>query len=62
MSECRCDKCEWWKKDTTHGECRKNAPRIILDGYEPGAPAPLTVWPETAPDSWCGEFKAKETT
>lgn len=54
-----CQDCRFW--ESTHeahgdviGECRRNAPRVLLSSR---VVTELTVWPLTDEDSWCGEFR-----
>ena len=56
-----CQSCRFWAEgfDPDFGDCRRHAPRIILghfqtveDGFVPERDA---IWPQTAPDHWCGE-------
>lgn len=50
----KCEECEWF---CAPNECRKRAPVVITDGYEVGGCGNLTVYPETNPSGWCGEFE-----
>lgn len=50
-----CVFCVFWQV----GRCRKRAPVVITDGYEIGCVGHLTVWAETGPEEWCGDFKEK---
>ena len=56
----RCDQCAFWRDlyDTWagKGECHRYPPTPLLkNGGD-------HCWPETVNRSWCGEFRAKETT
>ena len=55
-----CEQCKFWKKMSPDcGQCRRYAPRIIIDedivldnvGWD---------WALTTKYDWCGEFQAKE--
>ena len=60
MSE-KCGNCKFWRKwkyainGGTNGNCHKEFPRVVSDrdGYY------ASVWPDTKPDEWCSEWKAK---
>ena len=72
--ERRCDNCEWWdmlKADQieTNGNCRRRAPLFMVSQiYFPEEKADWpwpeicrAVFPITAKNDWCGEFKEKAT-
>ncbi len=56
--EHKCILCEYWN----NGNCQRKSPVVIEDGYEVGACGHLTVFPETNPDDFCGDFYPKSET
>jgi hypothetical protein len=65
----RCDECYYWSYDE---RCRRGAPVAYPNGVVRAAQREamtedgehvepyLIVWPDTAPDDWCGEFRPRE--
>ena len=57
----KCKDCDYWSSlDQENGQCRKNAPKVITDGYEVGSLNNVTAWPETRATDGCGEIKLKQ--
>lgn len=60
----RCDGCRFWFADSSEegstGECRRHAPRPLIEMRLDEAPDPDTarqaVWPITFGSEWCGDF------
>jgi hypothetical protein len=60
----RCDDCRFWLGDSNEegsaGECRRHAPRPLLEKDLDEEPfedtARQTVWPITFGSEWCGDF------
>lgn len=58
----KCSQCKFWFRDqtlTTLGECHRRSPTIIGKDEKAGVDE-FRVWPITAFDDWCGEWKEKE--
>ena len=68
MAEC-CENCRFWVQGSATscvGECRRRSPLPIM--HEQALPEShevaqnwWTVWPNTAPGEWCGEYEPKRT-
>jgi hypothetical protein len=68
MSEDKCENCRFWKRyqryyekgrftDPVHGDCRRRAPAMVIEGNEAG----VTHWPTTHENDWCGEHEEGES-
>lgn len=48
----RCDRCDWWQRDTRPGgnlgQCKRFPPQVYADGR--------AGWPTTSDADWCAEF------
>ncbi len=59
----RCDRCEWWRKIRDDaGDCVTRSPVPIVERVK-GAPLldeVWGVWPMTAADDWCGQYRLKD--
>ena len=52
----KCEECKFWKKnDERDGECRCNAPALIIVMRD-NAPIHFRDWAHTSSDDWCGDF------
>lgn len=53
-----CENCRWWSVQDPElvlfGDCRLNAPSIML-----GSNSPRGVWPVTYGSDFCGEWEGK---
>ena len=55
-----CGNCVFWDKDEDEesiGECRRNPPQVITLADEDGIMAPVSVFPASEADHWCGEHQ-----
>lgn len=60
MSVKRCDNCRNWKPTKNNlGECRANPPTVGVVVIDTDA-EPITAFPETKADDWCGHIHYKE--
>ena len=54
-----CETCRFWDRHgegRSKGRCKVHAPAIVVvDGV------PLSRWPNTSSDDWCGEWAEKDT-
>ena len=56
----KCEECKFWKKnDERDGECRCNAPALIIVMRD-NAPIHFRDWAHTSSDDWCGDFKEED--
>lgn len=57
LGDVSCGICRFWEsidnKERLTGICRRRAPAPPTNKAE----TPWYVWPKTAVDDWCGEFK-----
>lgn len=56
-----CETCRFWRPNTKrqkpiNGECRIRAAQVVADA---NGGLPLTAWPYTLHDEWCGEHQPK---
>lgn len=49
-----CANCAYMRSVANKAECRRFAPRPVVNGKTPSA-----VWPEVIPTEWCGDYKVK---
>ena len=67
MTEDKCESCRFWRRyddykigdkhvHPDHGDCRKKAPVVIIEGGEAG----MTASPATKETGWCGDFEGKD--
>ena len=61
----KCKDCKWWwiyedSEPALLGECRRYALGPKWDDPEDNCDILRPYWPQTNPNDWCGEFKAKE--
>ncbi len=60
-----CATCRFWKEpvmSSSHGECRRFAPRTMLGVVEPGVrwvDPQYASFPEVDKGEWCGEWEAR---
>lgn len=63
-----CEHCVYWVNEETKtvGQCRRNAPRPVVQQIQPGPgareypPPQLTaIWPTTTASDFCGKFRTK---
>jgi hypothetical protein len=63
-----CQGCRFWQSENGEmGDCRRHAPRPIMDAQLPRAEVPEggeeaageAFWPITFASDWCGEFKER---
>jgi len=55
-----CGNCVFWDKDEEEesiGECRRNPPQVITLADEDGTMTPVSVFPASEVDQWCGEHQ-----
>jgi hypothetical protein len=55
-----CGNCVFWDKDEDEesiGECRRNPPQVITLADEDGIMTPVSVFPASEADQWCGEHQ-----
>ena len=55
-----CGNCVFWDKDEDEesiGECRRNPPQVITLADEDGTMTPVSVFPASEADHWCGEHQ-----
>ena len=57
----RCRTCGWWDRSAFSpseyaGRCRVRPPVVVALGEDW-----RTVWPETGPQCWCGEWQKRES-
>lgn len=55
-----CGNCVFWDKDEEEesiGECRRNPPQVITLADEDGIMTPVSVFPASEADQWCGEHQ-----
>jgi len=55
-----CGNCVFWDKDEEEesiGECRRNPPQVITLTDEDGTTTPVSGFPVSAVDQWCGEHQ-----
>ena len=55
-----CSNCLFWERDEAEdsiGECRRNPPQVITLADEDGTMAPVSVFPASEADQWCGEHQ-----
>jgi hypothetical protein len=64
-----CETCRFWDRlHADYGDCRRHAPRPILEGdthkwWKYGDTEPrdyATIWPTAGRLEWCGEHQPKE--
>ncbi len=60
----KCRDCSYWddcgSQETSHGYCRRYAPRPVCLRLSTGEDARCSIWPEVHRDEWCGEFVSKQ--
>jgi hypothetical protein len=55
-----CGNCVFWDKDEDEesiGECRRNPPQVITLVDEDGTMTPVSIFPTSEADHWCGEHQ-----
>jgi hypothetical protein len=55
-----CGNCVFWDKDEDEesiGECRRNPPQVITLADEDGTMTPVSIFPASEADHWCGEHQ-----
>jgi hypothetical protein len=55
-----CGNCVFWDKDEEEdsiGECRRNPPQVITLADEDGTMTPVSIFPTSEADHWCGEHQ-----
>lgn len=55
-----CARCAFWHKhedSAITGDCRRRAPRPLIDPKHEEDGLAFVVWPTTVDDEWCGEFE-----
>jgi hypothetical protein len=55
-----CGNCLFWEKDEAEesiGECHRNVPQVIALPDQDGQLIPVSVFPATEVDQWCGEHQ-----
>lgn len=55
-----CGNCVFWDQDEDEesiGECRRNPPQVITLADEDGTMTPVSVFPASEADHWCGEHQ-----
>jgi hypothetical protein len=55
-----CGNCVFWDQDEEEesiGECRRNPPQVITLADENGTMTPVSVFPASEADHWCGEHQ-----
>ena len=57
-----CGNCVFWDKDEEEdndsiGECRRNPPQTIALADENGILTPVSLFPASEADQWCGEHQ-----
>jgi hypothetical protein len=61
-----CRDCRWWHNEhASRGQCRLGPPivtpnHVMYSSSESVTTGPMTLWPVTRPDDWCGQHQAKE--
>jgi hypothetical protein len=68
----KCSTCAYWNEmprltptEDVLGTCRRNPPKAFEQRpywfhiAASGAISPISYWPATRPDDWCGEWKAR---
>jgi hypothetical protein len=59
--EATCKTCRWWDDTDGHaGICRRHSPRSVSEYDNPDHTLinPVSLWPVTYFDDWCGEHSA----
>ena len=66
----RCASCKWWQSEKSSegrsyafGRCHLNPPENKTMSFQtPGGiiRQPVTAWPQTKPDDFCGQWEAAE--
>jgi hypothetical protein len=51
----QCKSCSHWFADGY--ECRRYPPTILIAEDEEDCVLPVSVWPQSDGDEWCGEFR-----
>lgn len=51
-----CSQCVHWKQP----ECRRYPPQVVVAEDEDGMTTPVTVFPLTDGDEWCGEHRGAQ--
>jgi len=55
-----CGNCVFWEKEEDEesiGECRRNPPQVITLADEDGTMTPVSIFPASEADHWCGEHQ-----
>ncbi len=53
MDDRACNRCMYWNRISSRsGQCRIYPPTVLISH---DSDDPVTMWPITRPDSWCGE-------
>lgn len=50
----RCETCRFYKADSEAEYCRRNPPSVTIEMSEGEI---VSIFPSTAKDNWCGEWK-----